>query len=172
MKTFRRHKNKYMSRLSFFLPALSKHLISSYTPLEFTDVPWAPITKSLSTSKIALVSTAGIHHRYQKPFDMVDSDGDPTFRIIDSKTIEENFLITHDYYDHRDADKDLNIVFPVTRLREMAVAKIIGSIAEHHYSFMGHITGPHIRELIEKSAPAAAGELLQDHVDTVLLTPG
>ncbi|MCG6911678.1 MAG: hypothetical protein LJE94_16370 [Deltaproteobacteria bacterium] len=68
---------------------------------------------------------------------------DPTFRIIDSKTIEENFLITHDYYDHRDADKDLNIVFPVTRVREMAAAKVIGSIAEHHYSFMGHITGPH-----------------------------
>jgi D-proline reductase (dithiol) PrdB len=103
---------------------------------------------------------------------MDDPAGDHTFRIIDSKTIEEDFLITHDYYDHRDADKDLNIVFPVTRLKEMAVAKIIGSVAEHHYSFMGHITGSHIEELIEKSAPAATADLLQHSVDAVLLTPG
>lgn len=31
----------------------------------------------------------------------------------------------------------------------MAAAEIIGSVAEHHYSFMGHITGSHIEELVD-----------------------
>jgi D-proline reductase (dithiol) PrdB len=157
---------------SSYSPAFSKQLISSYAPLEFIDIPWTRVTKPLSALKIALVTTAGIHHRHQKPFDMHDASGDPTFRRIDTKTIEEDFRITHDYYDHRDADKDLNIVFPVTRLKEMAAAGIIGSVAERHYSFMGHITNSHIEELIEKSAPETAASFLHHHVDAVLLTPG
>ena len=172
MSIFKRLKNKMISIASSYSTTLSKKLISSYTPPEFTDMPWTPITKPISTSKIALVTTAGVHHRYQKPFDMHEPSGDPSFRRIDTKTIEEDFRITHDYYDHRDADKDLNIVFPVTRLKEMATAGIIGSVAERHYSFMGHITGSHIEELIEKSAPETAASFLHNHVDAVLLTPG
>ena len=172
MKIFRRLKNKFISRASSSLPALAKHLIASYAPLEFADTPWTQVKKPLAASKIALVTTAGIHHRYQKPFNMDDPAGDPTFRMIDTKTIEEDYTITHDYYDHRDADKDLNIVFPLTRLKEMAAAGVIGSVADRHFSFMGHIAGPHIEELIQKSAPEVAVAFVNDHVDAVLLTPG
>ena len=126
----------------------------------------------MSASKAALVTKAGIRHQYQKPFNMDDPAGDPTFRMINTKTIEEDYTITHDYYDHRDADKDLNIVFPIARLKEMAIAGIIGSVAERNFSFMGHIIGPHIEELIKKWAPEVATGLLQNNVDTVLLTPG
>lgn len=172
MKIFKRLKNKCISRVSSSFPALAKHLTASYIPLEFTDTPWTQVTKPLSASKIAVVTTAGIHHQYQKPFNMGDPAGDPTFRMIDTKTIEKDYTITHDYYDHRDADKDLNIVFPVTRLKEMAAAGIIGSVAERHFSFMGHIIGPYIKELIQKSAPEIAVGFVKDHVDAVLLTPG
>lgn len=172
MSVFSRFKNKLISIATSYSTTLSKQLISSYAPLAFIDIPWTQVKKPLSALKIALVTTAGIHHQYQKPFDMHDPSGDPSFRKIDPKTIEKDFKITHDYYDHRDADKDLNIVFPVTRLKEMAAAGIIGSVAERHYSFMGHITGSHIEELIKKSAPTAAADLLQHNVDAVLLTPG
>ena len=172
MSVFTRFKNRLISIASSYSAALSKQLISSYAPRECIDIPWTQLTKPLSALNIALVTTTGIHHRYQKPFDMHDPSGDPSFRKIDPKTIEKDFKITHDYYDHRDADKDLNIVFPVTRLKEMAAAGIIGSVAERHYSFMGHITGSHIEELIEKSALETAASFLHNHVDAVLLTPG
>lgn len=172
MKKLNRLKNQGIARLSSSFPAFAKHLIASYSPIESADIPWTPVTKPLSASKIALVTTAGIHHGHQKPFNMSDPTGDPTFRIIDTETIEEDYMITHDYYDHRDADIDLNIIFPVTRLKEMAAAGIIGSVAERHFSFMGHITDSHIEKLIEKSAPEVAAGFLQDHVDVVLLTPG
>jgi len=103
---------------------------------------------------------------------MDDPTGDPTYRIIDAQAIEEAYLITHDYYDHRDADKDLNIVFPVARLKEMAAEGMVGSAAKHHVSFMGHIKNSHLDSLLEKFVPEVAARLVQDQVDAVLLTPG
>ncbi|MGV7224214.1 MAG: glycine/sarcosine/betaine reductase selenoprotein B family protein [Nitrospinales bacterium] len=172
MKKINRLKNKGIARLASSFPVIAKYLIASYTPLEFEDIPWAPIKKPLNQSKIALVTTAGIHHAGQKPFDMGDPEGDPSYRIIDANKIEKDFLITHDYYDHRNADKDLNIIFPITRLRELADAGIIGSIARNHFGFMGHITDSHLQNLIEKMAPEVATSLLKEHVDAVLMTPG
>ena len=103
---------------------------------------------------------------------MLDPDGDSSFRSLDGNRIGSDFKITHDYYDHRDADKDLNIILPIDRLAEMAAAGVIGAVAERHYAFMGHITGSHLYDLIEFEAPEVAARLVREGVDAVLLTPG
>jgi D-proline reductase (dithiol) PrdB len=172
MINLNRLKNKGIARLAHSIPAFAEFLTAFYTPPESGDIPWTPIKKPLHKSKIALVTTAGIHHVDQKPFSMKDSTGDSTYRMIDAETIAEDYVITHDYYDHRDADKDLNIIFPVTRLKEMTAKGIVGSIARYHFSFMGHIKGAHLDSLLEKYAPEMASRFVQDHVDAVLLTPG
>ena len=46
--------------------------------LENDTAPWAPWTKELSNSKVALVSSAGLHLRNDQPF----KGGDPTYRVI------------------------------------------------------------------------------------------
>jgi D-proline reductase (dithiol) PrdB len=102
---------------------------------------------------------------------MQDSDGDPTFRTIDGATIASDYKITHDYYDHTDAEKDLNIIFPLDRLRELQQEGVIGQLADTHYSFMGHIDGRHIATLIGQAAKQVMEKLKQDQVDVVLLTP-
>jgi D-proline reductase (dithiol) PrdB len=102
---------------------------------------------------------------------MTDPKGDPSFRVLDAGTIENDYIITHDYYDHRDADRDLNIVLPVSHLKAMQAAGRTGATARRHFSFMGHIDGPHIETLINRTAPQVAAMLLQDRVDAVLLTP-
>jgi D-proline reductase (dithiol) PrdB len=152
-------------------PALSKKLVDAFSPEVSTWVPWCALTKPLAQSKIALVTTAGLHRKSQQAFDMGDPLGDPSFRVIDSDIIEAGYSITHDYYDHRDADRDLNIVFPITRLKEMHAAGCIGAISESHLSFMGHIDGRHVGTLTGKTAPQAARMLKQLKVDAVLLTP-
>ena len=172
MKKLNQFTNRSIARLANSIPAFAELLTASYTPPEAKDIPWAHIKKPLAESKIALLTTAGVHHTHQEPFNMSDPNGDPTYRIIDTQTIEEDYLITHDYYDHRDADKDLNIVFPVTRLKEMAAEGIVGSVARHHFSFMGHIKGSHLNTLLETYAPQVATRLIKDQVDAVLLTPG
>jgi D-proline reductase (dithiol) PrdB len=40
-------------------------------------------------------------------------------------------------FDRTGFQRDLNVVFPVDRLRELADEGVIGSVASFHYSFMG-----------------------------------
>jgi len=136
------------------------------------DVPWTPVGRPLEQCRVALVTTAGVHHRDQTPFDMRDPDGDPSFREIDASRPVSDLTITHDYYDHSDADRDINIVFPVERLLEMQAEGVIGRASDIHYGFMGHITGRHVATLVELSAPEVARRLRDQAVDIVLLTPG
>ena len=70
--------------------------------------------------------------------------------------IYDDYVITHDYYDHRDADKDINIVLPVQRLTDMAAAGFICSVAARHIGYMGHIDKQHIATLVNRSAPETA----------------
>lgn len=160
-----------LARLAHYWPTLSKKMVDSFKPMESTTIPWSPVTKTLEASKVAIVTTAGVHHKSQIPFEMGDSDGDPTFRCIDSRTIEEEYTITHDYYDHRDADRDLNVVFPIRRLKEMQTAGCIGSVSEKHFSCMGHIDGGQVSTLVNRTAPRVAHVLKDLEVDVVLLTP-
>lgn len=170
--SFTRLKNRTISKMTTRYPLLAKVFTDSFTPFETQDIPWSPIKKPLVECKVALVTTAGVHHRDQLLFDMNDRDGDPTFRILDISRPIEDLMITHDYYDHSDADKDINIVFPVQRLKEFKDEGCIEDLATNHYGFMGHIVGRRVETLINKSAPDVANRLLKDNVDIVLLTPG
>jgi D-proline reductase (dithiol) PrdB len=167
-----RLKNKLISKIITRFPLLAKRFIASYEPHRSLDVPWTPVTKALAESTIAIVTTAGVHHKDQEPFDMNDREGDPSYRVIDLERPFNGLMITHDYYDHADADKDINIVFPVERLKEFEKEGFIGHVAGRHYSFMGHIIGRHIPTLVNKNAPEISRALKNDHVDIVLLTPG
>ncbi|HUL00541.1 MAG TPA: glycine/sarcosine/betaine reductase selenoprotein B family protein [Nitrospirota bacterium] len=167
-----RIKNKIIAKIVTRFPNLAKKFIDSYDPWNALDTPWTAVSKALSDSKIAFVTTAGVHHTDQTCFDMRDPEGDPSYRLIDLKRPISTLMITHDYYDHTDADRDINIVFPIERLKEFEKEGIIGRVADIHYSFMGHIIGRHISTLVKKSAPEVARKLKEDHVDVVLLAPG
>ena len=163
--------NQGLARLAARWPMLSEKLVASFQPLEATSIPWQPVSKPLERSKVAMVTTAGLHHKDQPPFNMEDALGDPTFRVIDGRSIGNDYAITHDYYDHRDADQDVNIIFPIARLNEMLAAGCIGALAEKHFSFMGHIDGHHVQRLVHHTAPQVVQSLKKMQVDAVLLTP-
>lgn len=172
MSIISRIKNRLIAKVITRYPSLAQRFITEYKPWDSGDTtPWAEPEKPLRECKLALVTTSGIHHREQAPFDMQDSEGDPSFRAIDAASIGSSFKITHDYYDHSDAEKDLNIIFPLDRLQELQSEGVIKQLADTHYSFMGHIDGRHIATLIGKSAKEVAKRLKQDKVDLVLLTP-
>lgn len=167
-----RIKNRIIARLITRYPSLAKRFVDAYKPWESDgEIPWIVPASPLGESKLALVTTSGIHHVDQAPFDMSDEKGDPSYREIDGETIFDGFKITHDYYDHADAEKDPNIIFPLERLNEIAREGKIGKIARTHYSFMGHIDGPHIATLVQETAKEVAEKLKNDQVDLVLLTP-
>ena len=172
MTTFSRSKNRLIAKLLVRFPFLAQRSIAAYQPPESGEIPWTPVRKKLSESIVAVATTAGVHHRDQRPFDMEDPNGDPSFRVIDVTKPFTDLIITHDYYDHAHADRDINIVFPVERLREFEQEGLIGKLANTDYGFMGHIMGPHLPTLVNKTAPEVAGLLKASGVDIVLLTPG
>ena len=137
-----------------------------------TSTPWAMAAEDILRGPVSLVTTAGIHLISQPPFDMDDPDGDASFREIPSSTPAGALTITHNYYDNRDADADINVVFPVERLRDLEAEGFIGAAAQRHFSFMGHILGSRLERLIGETAPALAAEMKKDGIRAALLTPG
>ena len=70
-------------------------------------------------------------------------------------------------FDRSGFQEDVNVVFPLERLRELEAGGEIGAVSGFHYSFMG--AAP-IRGL-EPKARELAVLLKKDRVDAVLLTP-
>lgn len=172
MSRLTRLKNRLVASLATRFPALKNKLVAGYQARESTGtIPWTDPVTPLKQAKLALVTTSGIHHRRQQPFAMNDPNGDPSYRQLDGPTLFDDFQITHDYYDHTDAGKDPNIILPLDRAEELVSEGIVGSLAASHYSFMGHIDGPLIATLVEKTAKQVAQRLQEDQVDLVLLTP-
>ncbi len=166
-----RLRNRFFALLFGRFPGLTTRWLKGQKLDDYGPPPWTPLHKPLQDCVVALVTTAGVHLNDDEPFDMGDKEGDPTYRVIPRDTSYDHLHITHDYYDHRDADKDLNIVLPLDRLRELATEGMIGGVAPFHYSFMGHIDGRHVSRLLSVTAPEVAQRLKRERVDAVLLTP-
>ena len=56
-----------MPRLEI-LPEKQRLMLENYPCPEFEGTPWNPLVKPLSQSRVALVSTAGLHLRGDRPF--------------------------------------------------------------------------------------------------------
>ncbi|MCB0063053.1 MAG: hypothetical protein KDE19_13100 [Caldilineaceae bacterium] len=136
-----------------------------------SGIPFAQLTKPLAACKVALLTTGGIHLPDQEPFDMDNPDGDATYRAIPGDVAIEQITITHKYYDHTDADADLNVVFPLAHFRDLVHKGVIGSLAATHFGFMGHIDEEQVGILNEQTAPEVAAKLRADGVDFAFLTP-
>ena len=143
MKTIRHLKNQAIAKILARTPWLVRIWAKRSTFMSFTDIPWTPLEREVKQSKVALLTTGGVHLVSQPSFNMLDSDGDPTFREIPSNASVHDLTITHHYYDHRDADKDINIIFPLERVHDLKTEGDIGEVNHRHFSFMGHIKGRH-----------------------------
>jgi D-proline reductase (dithiol) PrdB len=136
-------------------------------PMSRRCIPYTPRRRELREMTIALVTTAGVHLRDQEPFDL---DGDNSWRLIPGDAPTSQLMITHDHYDHRHADADINCVFPLDRLRELAAAGVVGGVGDKHLGFMGF--SQRLRDLYERAGPEMAKLIERSQADAVLLTAG
>lgn len=134
-------------------------------PAHFT-----PLRVPLSSCKVSLLTTAGVHLRTQPRFDAENPAGDSSFRWLPSGATASEFEISDIHYDHSDGDRDINCLLGVDRLRELLAQGQIGSIATHHIGLMGFIPDP--AELLHTTIPEITSLLVEDRVDVALLTPG
>lgn len=119
----------------------------------------------LNRRRVAIVTTAGLHARADRAFETGSAD----YRIIPGDTAAADLVMSHISvnYDRSGFQEDINVVFPIDRLRELEADGTIGSISGFHYSFMGASPG----HTLETKARELARLMKQDGVDAVLLTP-
>jgi len=127
-------------------------------------IPWSPLKKSISDSTVVLITTGGVHLRSDRPFNV---NSDSSFRVIPDDTQPGDLAISHQAYDRTDALRDINLVFPIERLRQLEEERVIGRLAEQHYGFglMGSAKRlmPSIKEV--------ARRISESGVDLALLVP-
>jgi D-proline reductase (dithiol) PrdB len=152
-----------VTRLTDLPPAQAKRLAEAECP-DFATRPYVS-GAALSDRRIAIVSSAGLFRRGAEPFRGRDAD----YRVIPADIKGEDLLTSHISvnFDRTGLQEDWNVAFPLDRLQELANERVIGSVADTHYSFMG-ASDP---LQMEPHARALAGRLKEDCVDSVLLAP-
>jgi D-proline reductase (dithiol) PrdB len=160
---------RFLDRVPFLRDWMTDQAAGHIPGEETLGTPFAPCEADPFGAKMMLITTGGVHTPDQEPFDMSSSEGDASYRLIPRD--ETDFAITHDYYDHRDADRDINCLFPLPLARQLHTHQLIGPLSLHHASFMGHIEDPLVPELIEEQLPRLWDEL-EDRPDLILLSPG
>lgn len=129
-------------------------------------LPFVRPSKPLSETRLALVSTGGVHLPDQKRFDIDDYLGDCSYREIPATATDLTW--THAYY-RLEEDTDLDCIFPLWTVRDLVAEGVVGELNRRHFSFMGAIHDP--GPLMEETAPEVAAKLAEDGVGAALLTP-
>ena len=146
------------------LPEYEREYLAGLCLPEFDQTPWTP-AKALPESRIALISTAGIERRGDRPYPFFSGE----FRLIPTDVDPSELVMSHlsPNFDRTGFQQDVNVVVPIERMRELEAEGFVGSVAKFHYAFMGgsrpQDMEPHVSEL--------AGLLRGDEVDTVLMCP-
>lgn len=159
-----------MARLDQMHPAMRTSLLAMECP-RFDTHPWVD-GPPLPQRRVALISTAGLHRRDDRPFAVTAGNsraiaGD--YRVIPGASAANDLVMSHvsTNFDRTGFQQDWNVVFPLDRLHDLAQAGVIGSVAAFHYSFMGATEPRHM----EPAAHALARLLARDHVNAALLVP-
>lgn len=158
-----------------FTDIITRRLVQSWIKLESPgEIPWSPLSRSLSDCVVALISTGGIALKSDKPFDQEGERrnpwwGDPSYRIIPNTAGTGDIRVYHLHINQSLAESDLNCLLPVDRLNELAGAGKVGRSASSHYSFMGYLLDP--SELLGKTIPAIIESLRREEVNAVVMIP-
>ena len=123
-------------------------------------VPLAPLRRPLAECRLAFISTSGVQCRGTLPFDTVHPVGDYTFRRVPSRSRVDELEIHQLKYPTVGANRDLNVIFPIERLQELAAEGVIGGLTDNFYTFIGYNMDPERleRTLAEDIAAAVSDE--------------
>ena len=132
-----------------------------YVWAHFSDIPFAPLAKPLSESKVTIVTTSmpdGSYVKKQRRFHLGDLHNPPAG------------FFTDDLFWDKDAThtKDINSYFPGQQLAAEVAAGSVGSLAPHYY---GVPTSYSHRQTLTVDAPQVLQSCQDDGVDVALLVP-
>ena len=129
--------------------------------------PFVRPAKPLAACRPAIVTTAGLHRRGDRLF----TPGDQTYRVIASHTPTVDIIQSHTSigFDRVPTMRDVNISFPIDRLRELTARGELGGLGPSCYSFMG--AQREVARIESETGPEVGRRLRDEGVDVALITP-
>ncbi len=149
----------------------------------YEDGPFAPLSKPLSESRVALVTSSGhfVAGDDPQPFgvsDMTQAEAEarineflraaPTLSSIPSDISPADLRVRHGGYPIAAVTDDHQVALPIGHLRHLADQGRIGELADRAYSFVGAASQLRLRDHV---APEWADLLRSEQVDLALLVP-
>ena len=110
-----------MAHLDQF-PGPMRSLLAKLECPSFESQPWVE-GPPLSRRRIAIVSTAGLHKRDDRPFTSVSEE----YRVIPGDIVANDLVMSHlsTNFDRTGFQQDWNVIFPIARLREFVDQRVI-----------------------------------------------
>jgi len=149
------------------LPQISRNNLLTF-PAQVNDtVPFRRPAKPLAACRLAIVTTAGVHIRGDRLF----TPGDQTYRVIPSSAPAVDILQSHTSigFDRVAIMRDINVSFPIDRLRELVARGELGGLGPSNYSFMG--AQREVARIEGETGPEVGRRLRDEGVDVALITP-
>ena len=146
------------------IPQPSRDSVASAPCPEFDTQPFVA-GPPLAQRRVALVSSAALIQHGDQPFHY----GSPEVRFLPASVPARDLLISHVSinFDRSGYQRDPNVVYPIDRLRELAAEGVIAGVADTNYTVMGS-TDP---AGMVATADQIAGQLRQERIDSILLSP-
>jgi len=158
-----------------FISGITRRMLKSWAGMEQPrPIPWTPLARPLSECTVALLSSAGIALKTDRPFDQEGERrnpwwGDPSYRILPKNATQEDVCLYHLHIDPSYAQQDLNCLFPLPRLQALEQRGRIRRSSPRHYSIMGYLLDPQV--MLCETVPALIRDLKEDLADVVVLVP-
>jgi D-proline reductase (dithiol) PrdB len=96
-------------------------------------------------------------------------EGDYSIRLLDIDTPTSDLRIWHTHFDSASAQQDINVVYPIDRLKELAADGTIRRVASPAVSFMGYFTN--VFRVRDEVAPAIVDAVCGSRADAAILVP-
>jgi D-proline reductase (dithiol) PrdB len=132
-------------------------------------VPLASPANPVSEARLVFVSTSGVQPTGTLPFDVVHPVGDYSFRRVPSDSATSDLEIHQLKYPTDGAHRDLNVIYPIERLRELRDEGLIGGLTRNFISFIGYNMDP---GRLERTLAEGIAQAVQDEqAEIALLAP-
>ncbi|MGH8262822.1 MAG: hypothetical protein ACRET4_05055, partial [Steroidobacteraceae bacterium] len=108
------------------LPEIVRNSLLTFPVHVNDDAPFVRLGKPLWQCRLALLTTAGLHRREDRPFFV----GDDSYRVIASDGDLSEIIQSHASigFDRSAIMRDLNVTFPIERVRELVLRHELGSV--------------------------------------------
>jgi D-proline reductase (dithiol) PrdB len=160
-----------MTVFSFYPPDRAheyERYAAEYSFEQTEPTPWTPLRKPLRSCRAALAVSAGLRLKTQQEYRRLPRGGSAEYRELSVYVRPDALAFDFTNYDPREAERDLNVLAPVDRLKDLVDQGELAGLHETFFSFFGLC--PDLPALAE-SAARVAERLRAADVDVVYLVP-